>query len=70
MDFDEREAMFHIYFSFIRGDFAILAEQSPDNALYRESAEWMRKHYEEMEDEFMNEDFFFSLGFMLYTAKK
>ncbi len=70
MDFDEREAMFHIYFSFIRGDFAYLAAQSPDNALYRESAEWMQKHYEEMEDEFMNEDFFFSLGFMLYTAKK
>ena len=70
MDFDEREALFHIYFSFIYGDFATLAQQSPGNTLYCESAEWMKKHYEELADEFMSDDFFFSLGFMLYTAKK
>ena len=70
MDFDEREAMFHIYFSFIREDFGILTGENPDNAQYKNNYEWICENYEKLEEAFMNEEFFFSLGFMLFIAHR
>ena len=70
MGYDEKEALFHTYFSFIKSDYDIFRDRDPDNAAMVESAGWFDKHYGEMEDAFLEDSFFFSLGFMLFTAKR
>ena len=70
MDYDERQALFDTYFSIVKMDFDRLAEEVPDNKQYRDYRDWLAEHYADMEDAFLEEDFFFSLGFMLFTAKR
>lgn len=70
MNYDEKEALFHTYFSFIKSDYEIFRAGDPDNAAMAESAGWFDEHYAEMEDAFLEDSFFFSLGFMLFTAKR
>ena len=70
MNYDEKEALFETYFSFIKNDFEILAEKNPDDEFVAESAEWLESHYSDMADAFLEDGFFFSLGFMLFTAKR
>lgn len=70
MNYDEKEALFETYFSFIKNDFEILAEKNPDDEFVAESAEWLESHYSNMADAFLEDGFFFSLGFMLFTAKR
>ena len=70
MDYDERLALFDIYFSFIRNDFLQLSELYPENTVYNENAKWVTENYEKLEDAFLGDNFFFSLGFMLFSAEK
>ncbi len=70
MSFDEREALFDVYFSFIREDMRILSKKYPDDDNYVKAAEWFEDNYERLESEFLSEEFFFTLGFMLFTAKR
>lgn len=70
MDYDERQALFDTYFSIVKMDFDRLAEEVPDNKQYRDYRDWLAEHYADMEDAFLEEDFFFSLGFMLFTARR
>lgn len=70
MDYDEREALFDTYFSIIKMDFDRLAEEVPDDKQYHEYRDWLAEHYADMEDAFHEDDFFFSLGFVLFTARR
>ena len=70
MSFEEREALFDTYFSFILDDCHIMVERYPDNKNYLDDYLWMKNIYEELEERFQDETFVFSLGFMLYTACK
>lgn len=70
MDYDEREALFDTYFSIIKMDFDRLAEEVPDDKQYSEYRDWLAEHYADMEDAFLEDDFFFSLGFVLFTARR
>ena len=70
MDYDEREALFDTYFSIIKMDFDRLAEEVPDDKQYSEYRDWLAEHYADMEDAFHEDDFFFSLGFVLFTARR
>ena len=70
MDFEEREALFDTYFSFILDDCEIMMERYPGNKNYIEDYNWYKNIYEDLEERFQDETFVFSLGFMLYTAKK
>lgn len=70
MNYDEREALFMTYFSFIKNGFDMLTEKYPDNALYAENAKWMDENYDALEDAFLADDFFFTLGFMLFEAER
>ena len=70
MDYDEKAALFDIYFPFSKAEFATLAERFPDNSIYAENSKWFADNYSYLQNSFMNEDFFFSLGFMLFTATK
>ena len=70
MDFEEREALFDTYFSFILDDCKIMTERYPNNMDYLEDYHWYKNIYEDLEERFQDETFVFSLGFMIYTAKK
>lgn len=70
MDYDEREALFNIYFSFIKNDFIDLNNKDKNNAVYEENAKWMIENFETLEDQFLQDDFFFLLGFMLFEAER
>ena len=70
MDYDERAAMFETYFSFIVEDSRLMAEKYPSVEKYAKGHEWIKANYDRVESEFMREDFFFVLGFMLFTARK
>ena len=70
MSFDDREALFDTYFSFILGDSEIMKDRHPENRLYAENYEWMKENYDTLEEDFQEPSFYFNLGFMLFTAKK
>lgn len=67
---DEKESMFILYFKFIFDDIQWLHEKHPDNSEYEEEYEWYKKNYDRIFEEFMMDDFVFSIGFQIYLAKK
>ena len=42
----------------------------PNDNKIKSDYEWYRDVYEELEEKFLDKNFFFSLGFMLLTARK
>lgn len=70
MDFEEREALFDTYFSFILDDCRIMVERYPDNNHYLNDYNWYKNIYEDLEERFQDDTFVFSLGFMIYSARK
>lgn len=62
--------MFETYFSFILEDLKIMRERYPDDTKIKEDYEWYRDVYDELEEKFHIDTFMFSLGFMLFTARK
>ena len=70
MDYDQREAFFNIYFGFIIDDIRDMTEKHPEVKEYMEDYQWYKDSYEKLESMFQIKEFFFSLGFMIYLAKK
>lgn len=70
MDFDEKEALFQTYFSFIEDDCKIMMQKYPDEIEYLDNYNWYKNNYETLEEKFMDDAFSFSLGLMLFTASK
>ena len=70
MDYDQREAFFDVYFSFILDDAKLMVEKYPDQVRARENYEWLKDVYDELEEAFYQDDFFFNLGFMSFSAIK
>ena len=70
MDYDERSAMFDMYFSFILEDLKILTKKYPDNKQMKKDLDWFSDIYEELESRFHDPGFLFSLGCMIYIAQK
>lgn len=70
MDFDQKEALFETYFSFILEDLKIMVERYPNNKSLKDDLYWYEDAYEQLEEEFQNESFFFALGFIIFTANK
>mgnify|MGYP005849884711 CR=1 FL=1 len=68
MDFDQRELLFNINFSFIRADLHDAARSEPDK--YGEDWEWFREAYEDLEELFQSEEFYYRMGTMVFTATK
>ncbi|MCR5079237.1 MAG: toll/interleukin-1 receptor domain-containing protein [Bacilli bacterium] len=64
---EEKEKMFFAYFGFIPNDFKILARQEPDNKEIAEINEWLEEHYDNLEEEFMDDSFFFNAGYFIYA---
>ena len=70
MDFEERSALFDTYFSFILEDLKIMRERYPDDARIKKDLEWYDEAYEDMEEQFQDDAFYFTLGFVMFTAKR
>ena len=70
MDYDEREAVFETYFSFVLGDLLIMKKRYPNDKRIANDYEWYSTTYEELEEKFHDNNLFFSLGFMLFTARR
>lgn len=68
MNFSKREALFHTYFGAILDDLTFALESEPDNTQYINDKKWIQEHLEKLEEEFYKTDFFFNLGFVLFTA--
>ncbi len=69
MDYNEKQALFDTYFSFILEDLKIMIDRHPDSERVKEDYDWYSENYDELEERFHSEDFIFSLGFMIYTAR-
>jgi len=70
MDFDAREAFFNVYFSFVLDDLRIMKERHPTDDRINADYEWFSSQYDTLAEKFQDESFFFSLGFMLFTARR
>ena len=70
MDYDEKEAFFDVYFSFILEDLILMREKYPNDKRIQIDYEWYKDNYERFEEKFHEDSFFFNLGFMLFTAKR
>ena len=68
MSRSEKERFFDIYFWFILDDLRKMNSEQPLNMLIKTDLEWIEANYKEMRMEFKKKEFFFSLGFMIFTA--
>ena len=70
MDYDEKDALFDIYFSFILEDAKARYQANPDVRINKSDYEWIKDNYDDLQTEFHNRDFFFNLGFITFSAIK
>jgi hypothetical protein len=68
MDSRRRRNLFETYFSYIPEEYEVLLQEDPNNLLYQENVKWLRENYEKLEQEFRDDDFFFSAGFLFFYA--
>ncbi len=69
LSYEEKEAFWDMYFKFILGDIRWMKEKYPHDNRIDADLKWYEENYEDMFDVFMRDDFAFSLGFQIYTAK-
>lgn len=67
---DDKDDLFKVCFSYIRPDLERMCEAYPSNKFWEERRDWVSKHYYQLEKTFGADEFFFQIGFMLYTATK
>lgn len=70
MDLDEREAFFDVYFSFVLSDCGLMMKKYPNDKSYAEDYQWLSSQYDELEEAFYQDNFFFNIGFVTYTAER
>ena len=71
LNYDLKEALFRTYFEFTRQDYEKEERRRNflDKAFYEKNAAWYKDNYQKLLDQFMDPDFFFSLGFMIFTVQ-
>lgn len=70
MNYEEKQALFDTYFSFIMEDLILMNKRYPDNAKISQDLEWYKSQYDNLNEKFHSNEFVFNLGFMLYSANK
>ncbi len=68
MTYEEREAFFDVIFKFIKQGIRTEAANNPADIKLRREKEWLEEEYDELEEEFMSNDFFMLFGFILFSA--
>lgn len=69
-DVDLRGQIFDTVFPGIRNDLRRARDDDPDNRELAEEEKWLDDNYDGLEEKFRDGEFFFSLGLMMFTAKK
>lgn len=69
MSYDEREALFDIYFGYIPTALEKTMESNPENFKIRKDYEWVKENLDRANQLFQQNDFLFSLGYIIYTAR-
>lgn len=69
MNREKRSDFFDLYFWFILDDLRKMHESAPNDKIIETHLIWMEEHYKEMRTSFKKKDFYFNLGFMLYSGK-
>lgn len=69
MDRREKESFFDIYFWFILDDLRKMHSDAPNNQFIKNDLDWIESNYKEMKIDFKKKDFFFNLGFVIFTAE-
>lgn len=70
MSFDQKEALFETYFSFIGDDCKLMVDKYPNEIVFLDNYNWYKSIYDTLEEKFLDDTFVFSLGLMLFTATK
>ena len=70
MNYEEREALFNVYFGSIPNDAQDTIRSHPDNALLRGEARWAADHIDDANELFHRSEFLFSLGYVVYVAQR
>ncbi len=69
MNREQRSNLFDLYFWFILDDLRKMHEDAPDNKIIETHLNWMEEHYKEMKSNFKKKNFYFNIGFMLFSAR-
>ena len=69
MDDDAKEKLFFSWFGFIPNDFRISYNEHPEKEEYKEVIDWCETYYDDLEEAFMDSDFFFNSGYFIFAIK-
>jgi len=69
MDYEHKRLLFKSWFSFIPNDFSIIKKRSPDNEAAGKILKWIDEYYDELEEEFYDDNFLFNSGYVIYTIR-
>lgn len=69
MDYDEKSAFFDVIFKFVKQGIVRAAEKHPGDVQLSADSRWLAEVYDDLEEEFLSDEFFILFGFVLYTAK-
>lgn len=69
MDYDEKSAFFDVIFKFIRQGINRAAQSHSDDIQLSAEKRWLSEVYDDLEQEFLSDEFFVLFGFILYTAE-
>ena len=69
MDYDEKSAFFDVIFKFIRQGINRAAQSHSDDIQLFAEKRWLSEVYDDLEQEFLSDEFFVLFGFILYTAE-
>ncbi len=69
MDYTLKRQLFDAFFSFVPNDFKRILKENPDNEAARDVLAWIDENYDDMEEEFFNDDFLFNSGYMFFSVK-
>lgn len=65
----QRESLFNLYFPFILSSSKMLTDSNPNDYEIKEDFAWLEKNFDKIRKTFMDAEFVFSLGMMLYSAR-
>lgn len=70
MDYDDKEGFFDMCFSYFEDDYELMLRENPNNKTAQAGKKWLEEHYQDLAEEFVLDDFFFSFGILLFKARR
>lgn len=70
MDYDQKEAFFHVYYGYVPFALKKMKEKTPDNEIIAKDYNWAVQIMDRAEILFKENSFIFSLGYIVYVAQR